>query len=144
MWVVQPHDCKEFKKLLMRNIFNSLLVQPFALFIGILLLSFNACVWEKGDLSTPLVQCDTTTITFRLSGIDTIFALKCGPCHTTQSPVAGGLNFNSYADVKEKIDDGRIQIVALGSSPTMPFGGPFLHPDTIARINEWISAGGCE
>lgn len=102
----------------------------------------SSCVWDKGELPPPSAQCDTASVTFT-NEIGMIFVAKCSTCHT-QSPFSGNLNVNSYAEVKERVDNGKFQALVFDSMPfSMPPAGKL--PDTtLARIQLWIDAGACE
>lgn len=103
----------------------------------------TSCTWEM----VPPDTCQTSTYTFT-NDIGMIFATKCaiGVCHVGSTPMAG-LDFSTYAVVKTKVDDGRIQARVIDGNPGfMPNaqGGGKLSDSTIAIIQLWIDQGACE
>lgn len=99
---------------------------------------------QDKDCSSPIPGtkgCDTTNITY--SGtIVPIFRYNCYGCHSTTQP-QGNLDLTQYANVKKKVDDGRLLgsiTHSIGFVP-MPSKDIMLNNCYITQIRKWIESG---
>jgi hypothetical protein len=91
------------------------------------------------DVHTP---CDTSHVTYSgtISGI--IASNHCLECHIGAAP-SGNFTLTSYADVKAKVNDGRLwgAVNHFPGFSAMPEGGGKLSPCDLNKIKVWIDAG---
>lgn len=116
-------------------------ITAFVISSGILLNSLNSCYYNKSDLLYPLTACDTAAVKYSTS-ILPILSSSCIGCHGGATPVAG-ISFDSYAGVKQQIDNGRLW-GAVSHSPgysPMPKNSNKLNNCSLAKIRIWIAAG---
>jgi hypothetical protein len=110
--------------------------------VGLLLLFVSSCYYDKEDKLYDQYyankNCDTTTVTYSLT-IKPIVAAKCANsgCHTAGG--TGNGNFDTYAGVKAKVDNGSFlnRTVVLMNMPT---SGP-LNSCELVQVRKWIELG---
>lgn len=86
-------------------------------------------------------ECLTNNITYN-STISSILRTNCYSCHST-SIASGGVVLDTYAGVKQQVDNGKLIGVithAAGFQP-MPQGGAKMVDCSIERIRKWIEDG---
>lgn len=99
---------------------------------------------QDKDCSSPIPGtkgCDTTNITYSRTIIP-IFQYNCYGCHSTTQP-QGNLDLTQYANVKRKVDDGKLLgsiTHSIGFVP-MPSKDIKLNTCYITQIRKWIESG---
>jgi mono/diheme cytochrome c family protein len=99
---------------------------------------------QDKDCSSPMPGtkgCDTTSITYSKT-IVPIFQYNCYGCHSTIQP-QGNLDLTQYANVKMKVDDGKLLgsiTHSIGFVP-MPSKDIMLNNCYITQIRKWIESG---
>jgi len=128
------------------GILNKMKIIKQVLFLGILMVLFNACYYDKKDQVYPQVlvaTCDTAKITYSVS-VATILNANCNSCHGTSANTLGaGIFLNSYASVKPYISSGRLvnSILQNGSASPMPKNMAKLDICSINKIIIWVNKG---
>lgn len=115
-----------------------------ALFISITLF---ACTYEKGDLPIPVVNCDTTNITYSAT-IEPIITTYCAitlngdnVCHASGTIYGTNYEFTTYTKVKAKVDAGTFrQRVLIEKSMPPPNAEPLSACD-LQKIQVWVDMG---
>ena len=108
---------------------------------NIVIISLNSCYYDKADLLYPDKACDSTAVTYSTSVLP-ILSSNCISCHGGSTPSAG-INFSTYAGVKQQVDNGKLW-GAISHSPNyspMPKNSNQLSSCNLSKIRIWISAG---
>jgi len=105
---------------------------------------FHSCIYEQGEVPKPIVQCDTSSITYT-DTVEAIFTTNCAVqfCHDSQTST-DGVSLTTYSEVAAKVNDGRIEArMIIGELGYMPPAGKL--PDSIiTMVLTWIDEGHCE
>tara|TARA_B100000809_G_C14855887_1_gene430060 strand:- start:123 stop:524 length:402 start_codon:yes stop_codon:yes gene_type:complete len=120
--------------------------------IGMILavaLTYNSCTYDKGAAPNG---CDTTQYTYTKAGIDTIIQTYCSiqACHdgSDKHSSKGGVILTTYQEVKNKVDDGRIEARMISADNPNAMPPPTtvgkLPDSTLAKVQQWLSEGACE
>jgi hypothetical protein len=106
------------------------------------LLFFGCHYNSEEELFGTKTPCDTTNITYSSTITAIINNNGCLSCHVGPAP-AGNFTLSSYADVKAKVDDGKLwgAINHLPGFSPMPQGGNKLSNCELTKIMLWINAG---
>jgi hypothetical protein len=116
------------------------------LFLGMLMVFFNACYYDKKDQVYPQVivtSCDTTNVTYSVT-VTNILNANCNNCHGASANTLGaGIFLNTYASVKPYISSGRLvnSILQNGSASPMPKNMAKLDICSINKIIIWVNKG---
>jgi len=111
--------------------------------IAILLFAFSGCYYDSKEFLYPeLTSCDTANITFNVC-IKNIMNESCLGCHGGSAASGGGIKLENYADVKLRVDDGKLigSIKHTSGFSPMPKGASMIESSKITIIEKWISAG---
>jgi hypothetical protein len=112
--------------------------------ILILLFSFSSCYYDSKEFLYPELgtSCDTTNITYKVCIVN-ILNESCLGCHSGSAASGGGIKLGSYADVKIRVDDGKLigSIKWSSGFSQMPQGSSKIESSKIAIIDKWIKAG---
>ena len=122
------------------NRFKKIICACFIAFFPVLLIS---CHYNnKEELFGTKTPCDTTNITYSNTITSILINNGCLNCHTGPAP-DGNITLSSYADVKAKVDDGKLwgSINHLPGFSPMPQGGNKLSNCELTKIMLWIDAG---
>ena len=120
-------------------------IKPNKTWVLILLpvLFLASCYYDKEDKLYDSYyaakNCDTTTVTYTLT-IVPILTARCATsgCHTAGG--AGNGNFDTYAGVKAKVDNGSLVNRTLVLM-NMPSSGTALTTCQMAQIKKWVQLG---
>ena len=112
--------------------------------IAIFLFAISGCYYDSQEFLYPQLNtlCDTTNVTFTLS-VKPILDNSCLSCHSNNSAASlgGSIKLQDYADVKLRVDDGKlIGSVKWTSGSPMPKGSSQLESCKITILEKWISA----
>ncbi|RMF32295.1 MAG: hypothetical protein D6765_00545 [Bacteroidetes bacterium] len=119
--------------------------------VFLMLLALQACkhdsLMEMPDDEPPpddttQTPCDTTVVRFSADIFPIIQANCFTGCHNGDNPTSG-FTLESYAEVKQKVDEGRFRGAVFrepGFVP-MPFGKPPLPDCELAKIAAWLNRG---
>ena len=102
----------------------------------------TGCYYDVEEELYPPNNCDTTNVTYS-STISTIINNNaCLSCHSGASP-SGGFSLESYANVKAKVNDGRLfgSINHSSGFAPMPQGLNKMSQCDINKVKAWIDAG---
>jgi len=108
----------------------------------IVVLILSSCYYHKEDLLYPPGNCDTTNITYSTTIKTLLNNYGCFGCHIGPNP-PGGINLETYANVKIVVDNGRFYGAithAPGYRP-MPDGAAKMNDCDISKIKVWIDSG---
>jgi hypothetical protein len=108
---------------------------------AIVVFVFTSCYYHKEDILYG-TNCDTTNVTYSSTIKSLLNNYSCLGCHLGINP-PGGINLETYANVKSMVDNGRLYGAvthAAGFKP-MPDGGPKMNSCDINKIKAWIDAG---
>jgi mono/diheme cytochrome c family protein len=103
--------------------------------------TLGSCTSNKTELPEPevattVVTNTTTEITYT-SHVQDIMVVNCTGCHGG----SGGVNLNTYTQVKDQADAGRILARAInGSGGTMPPSG-LMPQATLDTLQLWLDQG---
>ena len=128
------------------GILNKMQVKQKIIFLGLVLITFSACYYDKKDQVYPQVivsSCDTTNVTYSVT-VTNILNSNCTTCHGANANSLGaGIVLNSYATVKPYIDNGRLvnSILQNGSASPMPKNMPKMDVCSINKIIVWVNSG---
>ena len=113
-----------------------------AVFASVFVLAFDSCEYDNKEDLYPKTNCDISSVKFS-STIMPIMVQSCAisNCHDATT-VAGGLNLNSYQDVKISADNGNLlnRLKGIGGSQ-MPLDGNPLPNCEISKIESWVADG---
>ena len=112
--------------------------------IAIFLFAVSGCYYDSQEflypkLSTP---CDTTNFSYS-GAVKPILENSCLSCHSnsTAASFGGSVKLENYADVKLRVDDGKLlSSIIWPSSYPMPKGSSQLESCKITTIQKWINA----
>jgi hypothetical protein len=128
------------------GIHNKMKIIQQVLFLGMLMVFFNACYYDKKDQVYPQVivtSCDTTNVTYSVT-VTNILNANCNNCHGASANTLGaGIFLNTYASVKPYISSGRLvnSILQNGSASPMPKNMAKLDICSINKIIIWVNKG---
>lgn len=129
-------------KSLIAKYFNMKILIPIG--VAVLLFSFSSCYYDSKEFLYPQLStaCDTSNVTYNVC-IVTILNESCLGCHGGSASSGGGIKLGSYADVKIRVDDGKLIGSIKWSSGfiSMPLGASKLESSKIAIIDKWIKVG---
>ena len=110
-----------------------------ALVAGIFMLS--SCYYHKEDLLYGS-NCDTTNVTYSSTMRGLLNNYGCLGCHVGNNP-SGGINLETYDNIKTVIDNGRLYgaITHSAGFKPMPDGAAKMNPCDINKVKAWIDAG---
>lgn len=117
----------------------------FATLMIVCLWGFASCTYSKKEVDYPTsVTCDTTTVKFSTT-FKPILDATCNSCHGGDGSLGGGYIFDTYAGVKNQLDNARSELLDAikhtGTVSPMPKGGGKLSDCEIAKIEAWINQG---
>jgi len=127
-------------------ILNKMKVKQKIIFIGIAMLLFSACYYDKKDQVYPQVivpTCDTTNINYSVT-VTKILNANCTSCHGANANSLGaGIVLNTYATVKPYITNGRLvnSILQNGNASPMPKNMAKMDVCSINKIILWVNKG---
>ncbi len=127
-------------------ILNNMKVKQKIIFIGIAMLLFSACYYDKKDQVYPqamTLTCDTTNITYSVT-VTSILNANCTSCHGANANTLGaGIFLNTYATVKPYITSGRLvnSILQNGNASPMPKNMAKMDNCSINKIILWVNKG---
>jgi hypothetical protein len=101
----------------------------------------SSCYYHKEDVLYG-TNCDTTNVTYSSTIKTLLNNYGCLGCHIGGNP-PGGINLETYPNVKTMIDNGRLY-GAITHSPgfrPMPDGAAQMSPCDINKVKAWINAG---
>jgi hypothetical protein len=108
-------------------------------------LLFNGCYYDKEAILYPAgtSSCDTTVPSTFTATVMPILNANCNVCHGGTGASGGGIVLDNYNGVKAQVNAGRLAgaINHDAGYIAMPQGADKLPPCTIAKIQQWISAG---
>ena len=111
-------------------------------FAIIILLSFDSCKYEKGDL-VIVTPCDSTDVSYT-NQINDIIDINCIHCHNAID-VKGGLILETYEEVKESAVNGQLlpAIRHDAGAPPMPKDKypNKMDPCSIRVFEIWVEMG---
>jgi len=128
------------------GIHNKMKIIQQVLFLGMLMVFFNACYYDKKDQVYPQVivtSCDTANVTYSVT-VTNILNANCNNCHGASANTLGaGIFLNTYASVKPYISSGRLvnSILQNGSASPMPKNMAKLDICSINKIIIWVNKG---
>jgi hypothetical protein len=112
-------------------------------FIAIILFAISGCYYDSQEYLYPnITPCDTTNVTYSLSVQPIIY--DCLGCHSnsTAASLGGNVKLQSYADVKLRVDDGKLlSSIKWTSSYHMPKNAAKLDDCKITIVQKWVDAG---
>jgi len=112
----------------------------------LLIISINGCYYDSQEFLYPQLNtsCDTTNVTFSGS-VAPILSNYCLSCHSNNTAASFGNNIKlqDYADVKLRVDDGKLigSIMHSSGYSPMPKGTAPLESCKLTIINKWVNAG---
>lgn len=108
---------------------------------AILAFIISSCYYHKEDILYG-TNCDTTNVTYSSTIKSLLNSYGCLGCHIGSNP-PGGINLETYANVKTMADNGRLY-GAISHSPgfrPMPDGAAQMNSCDINKVKAWIYAG---
>jgi len=118
------------------------MVKKILVLIVMVVFILSSCYYHKEDVLYPPSTCDTTHITYSTT-INGIFNnYGCLGCHVGVNP-PGGINLETYSNVKIVVDNGRLY-GAITHSPgfrPMPDGAAKMNECDINKVKAWINTG---
>ena len=112
----------------------------------LIIISINGCYYDSQEFLYPQLNtsCDTTNITFSGS-VAPILSNYCLSCHSNNTAASFGNNIKlqDYADVKLRVDDGKLigSVMHSGGYSPMPKGTAQLESCKLTIIQKWVNAG---
>ena len=102
---------------------------------------FASCYYHKEDILYGS-NCDTTHVTYSSTIKNILNNYSCLGCHIGVDP-PGGINLETYANVKAMADNGRLYgaITHVPGFKPMPDGGAKMSSCDINKVKAWIDAG---
>ena len=116
------------------------------LLVGMVLIFFSACYYDKKDQVYPQVivtTCDTTNVTYSTT-VTGILNANCISCHgSSANSLGGGIVLNTYATLKPYVTNGNLvnSILQNGKVPSMPLNMPKIDDCSINKIVAWVNKG---
>lgn len=111
--------------------------------IGIFLILFSGCYYDKEDLLYPGAStCEPVANPTFTANVLPLLNVKCNTCHSGSSPSAG-IKLDSYAEVSKHVKNGSLMgsiNYSSGFSP-MPKNGSKMPACEIQKIQDWINSG---
>jgi hypothetical protein len=101
----------------------------------------TGCYYDKEDLLYG-TDCDTSNVTYSSTIKGLLNNYACMSCHVGANP-SGGINLETYTNVKGMADAGRL-FGAINHSPgfrPMPDGAAKMNSCDIKKVKAWIEAG---
>lgn len=112
--------------------------------ICIILVSTQACYYDKAELLYPSSGCDTTNVTYS-QAVKPIVNAYCISCHSSgaNNSLGGAINLETYSNILVQVQNGKL-LKAIqheeGASP-MPKNQQKLSQCNITKIEKWINSG---
>lgn len=112
--------------------------------LGLFVVLFQGCYYDKSDLMYPAAGCDTTAVTYSQT-VKPLVNNYCLACHgsSNYSSMGGNLNLDGYSNLSSAAKNG-VLLKSIrheaGASP-MPKNSPQLSECHIAKLEKWILAG---
>jgi mono/diheme cytochrome c family protein len=118
---------------------NKLVILIIAVFA--MILSLDSCYYDKADVLTGGVICDTTAFTYS-NQVQPIISQYCISCHNTNNS-SGGVNLDNYNSVKDYALNGSLlgAINHENGYSNMPKNAPQLNPCDRLLIELWVNEG---
>lgn len=100
----------------------------------------SGCYYDKEDLLYG-TNCDTSNVTYSSTIKGYLNSYGCLGCHVGANP-SGGINLETYANVKAVVDNGKLYGSVTHSSGfiPMPDGAAKMSSCDIKRLKAWIDA----
>lgn len=114
--------------------------------IAIFLFAASSCYYDSQEYLYPQLSssCDTTNVTFAGS-VKPILENSCYSCHSNATAVSfgGAIKLQNYADVKLRVDDGKLigSVKRLSGYSSMPKGSSQIESCKITTLDIWVKAG---
>ena len=117
-------------------------------FVSLIILSllvFAGCTYSKKEVDYPTpASCDIANVKYSTT-IKPILDASCNRCHSSGSGLGGGYVFDTYAGVKDELDNAGDELLKaikhIGPVTPMPKDGGKLSDCEIAKIEAWINQG---
>ncbi len=113
------------------------------LFLLMIVIAVSCSKSSEEDLrsSTPPISCDTVNMTYA-ADVMPVLKANCYSCHGNGGN-SGGVNLDTYDNVKDEADDGALlgTITHASGYPPMPANGGKLSDCDINIIRDWINRG---
>ena len=128
------------------GILNKMQSKQKILLVGMVLIFFSACYYDKKDQVYPQVivtTCDTTNVTYSTT-VTGILNANCISCHgSSANSLGGGIVLNTYATLKPYVTNGNLvnSILQNGKVPSMPLNMPKIDDCSINKIVAWVNNG---
>jgi hypothetical protein len=128
------------------GILNKMQSKQKILLVGMVLIFFSACYYDKKDQVYPQVivtTCDTTNVTYSTT-VTGILNANCISCHgSSANSLGGGIVLNTYATLKPYVTNGNLvnSILQNGKVPSMPLNMPKIDDCSINKIVAWVNKG---
>ena len=128
------------------GILNKMQSKQKILLVGMVLIFFSACYYDKKDQVYPQVivtTCDTTNVTYSTT-VTGILNANCISCHgSSANSLGGGIVLNTYATLKPYVTNGNLvnSILQNGKVPSMPLNMPKKDDCSINKIVAWVNKG---
>jgi len=128
------------------GILNKMQSKQKILLVGMMLIFFSACYYDKKDQVYPQVivtSCDTTNVTYSTT-VTSILNANCISCHgSNANSLGGGIVLNTYATLKPYVTNGNLvnSILQNGKVPSMPLNMPKIDACSINKIVAWVNKG---
>lgn len=98
------------------------------------------CYYDNEEDRFPNSGCDTTDMRYSVE-IRQIFQDKCDKCHLSSSPSYSGIPFETYNEVKEVVDNGKLLIRINDANAPMPQDEGLMSICNRQKIEAWVNAG---
>lgn len=115
--------------------------RAFYLFSAVIVFIVSGCYYDKEELLYGS-NCDTSNVTYSSTITGIINSYGCLGCHVGANP-SGGINLETYANVKMVVDNGRLY-GAISHAPgfrPMPDGAAKMNSCDLKKVKAWIDAG---
>jgi hypothetical protein len=112
-------------------------------FIALLLILLSGCTSDKYELPEPDDGCDVASVITWDNSMNALLQAKCSidGCHVPADSGGNGFDFQTYAAVKEKIDNGVFQnrVFILHDMP--PPETTVLSACELKQLKTWVDNG---
>jgi hypothetical protein len=101
----------------------------------------SGCYYDKEDLLYG-GSCDTTNVAYSTTITSLLNNYGCMGCHVGSNP-SGGINLETYANVKTVVDNGKLygSITHTTGFKPMPDGAAKMTTCDINKVKTWIDTG---
>jgi hypothetical protein len=115
--------------------------RKFLIMLGFTAVIISGCYYDKEDLLYG-GTCDTSTTTYSATITGILNNYGCMNCHVGGNP-SGGINLESYANVKAYVDNGKLygSISHASGFIPMPDGAAKMSSCDLKKVKAWIDAG---